>query len=194
MRIHVTFIDRIGITQEVLALLVARNLNLDAVEMVPPNVYIDAPAIDADVLDELRQALRGVRGVQDIQVVDMLPGQQRRLQLDALLQAMPDPLMAVDGAGKILMANAALIGLVGRDPEGQLVGELFDAPELQAAMLEQGFRLPMREIIFNGQSLLIDVMPLAETLAADGAQPAAGALLTLYAPSRLGERLAALHP
>lgn len=43
MRIHVSFIDRVGITQEVLALLGARNLNLDAVEMVPPNVYIDAP-------------------------------------------------------------------------------------------------------------------------------------------------------
>ena len=43
MRIHVTFIDRVGITQEVLALLGGRNLNLDAVEMVPPNVYIDAP-------------------------------------------------------------------------------------------------------------------------------------------------------
>jgi transcriptional regulator of aroF, aroG, tyrA and aromatic amino acid transport len=38
MRIHVTFIDRVGITQEVLALLGGRNLNLDAVEMVPPNV------------------------------------------------------------------------------------------------------------------------------------------------------------
>ncbi|MCQ4243032.1 sigma-54-dependent transcriptional regulator [Stutzerimonas stutzeri] len=194
MRIHVTFIDRIGITQEVLALLVARNLNLDAVEMVPPNVYIDAPALDTHVLDELRQALRDVRGVQDIQVVGMLPGQQRRLQLDALLHAMPDPLMAVDGDGKILMANPALISLVGFDPEGRFVGELFDAPELQAAMLKQHFRLPMREIIFNGQSLLIDVMPVAETLNADGSQPAAGALLTLYAPSRLGERLAALHP
>ena len=43
MRIHVSFIDRVGITQEVLALLGGRNLNLDAVEMVPPNVYIDAP-------------------------------------------------------------------------------------------------------------------------------------------------------
>ena len=160
MRIHVTFIDRIGITQEVLALLVARNLNLDAVEMVPPNVYIDAPALDTHVLDELRQALRDVRGVQDIQVVGMLPGQQRRLQLDALLHAMPDPLMAVDGDGKILMANPALISLVGFDPEGRFVGELFDAPELQAAMLKQHFRLPMREIIFNGQSLLIDVMPV----------------------------------
>lgn len=37
MRIHVSFIDRVGITQEVLALLGGRNLNLDAVEMVPPN-------------------------------------------------------------------------------------------------------------------------------------------------------------
>ena len=40
MRIHVTFIDRVGITQEVLALLGGRSFNLDAVEMVPPNVYI----------------------------------------------------------------------------------------------------------------------------------------------------------
>ena len=57
MRIHVTFIDRVGITQEVLALLGARNLNLDAVEMIPPNVYIDAPALSQAVLDELHDAL-----------------------------------------------------------------------------------------------------------------------------------------
>ena len=52
MRIHVSFIDRVGITQEVLALLGGRNLNLDAVEMVPPNVYIDAPTLSAEVLEE----------------------------------------------------------------------------------------------------------------------------------------------
>ena len=57
MRIHVSFIDRVGITQEVLALLGGRNLNLDAVEMVPPNVYIDAPTLSAQVLEELRDAL-----------------------------------------------------------------------------------------------------------------------------------------
>ena len=64
MRIHVTFIDRVGITQEVLALLGGRSFNLDAVEMVPPNVYIDAPTLGAEVLEELREALFGVRGVQ----------------------------------------------------------------------------------------------------------------------------------
>ncbi|MBF3202133.1 Fis family transcriptional regulator, partial [Pseudomonas aeruginosa] len=96
MRIHVSFIDRVGITQEVLALLGGRNLNLDAVEMVPPNVYIDAPTLSPDVLEELRAALLGIRGVQAMTVVDILPGQRRRLQLDALLAAMADPVLAVD--------------------------------------------------------------------------------------------------
>jgi len=81
MRIHVTFIDRVGITQEVLALLGGRNLNLDAVEMVPPNVYIDAPTLSAEVLDELRGALHKVEGVREVTVVDILPGQRHRLQI-----------------------------------------------------------------------------------------------------------------
>ncbi|MBV2206386.1 MAG: Fis family transcriptional regulator, partial [Pseudomonas sp.] len=99
MRIHVTFIDRVGITQEVLALLGGRNLNLDAVEMIPPHVYIDAPALSAEVLEELREALFNVRGVRAVEVVDLLPGQQRNLQLYALLAAMPDPVLAVNASG-----------------------------------------------------------------------------------------------
>ena len=78
MRIHVSFIDRVGITQEVLALLGGRNLNLDAVEMIPPNVYIDAPTLSAGVLEELRDALFSVNGVQAVTVVDILPGQRRQ--------------------------------------------------------------------------------------------------------------------
>ena len=68
MRIHVSFIDRVGITQEVLALLGARNLNLDAVEMVPPNVYIDAPTLSPAVLEELHDALLEVHGASPCRV------------------------------------------------------------------------------------------------------------------------------
>ncbi len=192
MRIHVTFIDRVGITQEVLALLGGRNLNLDAVEMVPPNVYIDAPTLSPDVLEELRDALFKVRGVQAVSVVDILPGQRRRLQLDALLAAMTDPVLAVDGAGHILLANPALIALCGREPEGASVAELFADPGLQAALLEQGFRLPLREVNLDGQALLLDAQPISEA-ADQGPSRLAGGLLTLYSPSRIGERLAALH-
>ncbi|TBW07773.1 sigma-54-dependent transcriptional regulator [Azotobacter chroococcum subsp. isscasi] len=192
MRIHVTFIDRVGITQEVLALLGGRNLNLDAVEMVPPNVYIDAPTLSAEVLEELRGALFKVRGVQAVEVVDILPGQRRSLQLYALLAAMPDPLLAVDGSGRVLLANPALIELAGRDPDGESLGELFAAPELHDELLAQGLRLSMREVTLNGRTLLLDAIPIGEG-AGQGAGQLAGALLTLYAPNRLGERLAALH-
>lgn len=183
MRIHVSFIDRVGITQEVLALLGGRNLNLDAVEMVPPNVYIDAPTLSPQVLDELREALFSVRGVQAVTVVDILPGQRRHLQLDALLAAMTDPVLALDSAGKVLLANPALIALYGREPAGESVAELFGDEALLGALLENGFRLPLREITLNGQTLLLDATPITD----------AGALLTLYQPNRIGERLSALH-
>ncbi|MGC5701414.1 sigma-54-dependent transcriptional regulator [Pseudomonas sp. NFXW11] len=183
MRIHVSFIDRVGITQEVLALLGGRNLNLDAVEMVPPNVYIDAPTLSPEVLEELRDALFNVHGVQAVTVVDILPGQRRHLQLDALLAAMTDPVLALDSAGKVLLANPALIALYGREPAGESVAELFADPALLEALLEQGFRLPLREITLNGQTLLLDATPITD----------AGALLTLYQPNRIGERLSALH-
>ena len=172
-----------SITQEVLALLGGRNLNLDAVEMVPPNVYIDAPTLSPQVLDELREALFRVNGVQSVRVVDILPGQRRHLQLDALLAAMTDPVLALDSGGHVLLANPALITLYGRDPTGESIGELFSDPGLLNVLLENGFRLPLREVTLNGQPLMLDATPITD----------AGALLTLYQPSRIGERLAALH-
>ncbi|WXL24719.1 sigma-54-dependent transcriptional regulator [Ectopseudomonas mendocina] len=192
MRIHVTFIDRVGITQEVLALLGGRNLNLDAVEMVPPNVYIDAPTLSSEVLDELREALFNVQGVQAVTIVDILPGQRRHLQLDALLAAMTDPVLAVDSQGRILLANPALIELCGCQPDGLSIGELFADEPLQKELLSQDFRLPMREITVKGQALLLDAQPITESIDI-GTRRLTGGLLSLYAPNRIGERLAALH-
>ena len=183
MRIHVSFIDRVGITQEVLALLGGRNLNLDAVEMVPPNVYIDAPTLSQQVLDELRDALFNIKGVQAVTVVDILPGQRRHLQLDALLAAMTDPVLALDSDGHVLLANPALVALYGHEPTGESIGELFNDPGLLSVLLSNGFRLPLREVTLNGHPLMLDATPITD----------AGALLTLYQPSRIGERLAALH-
>ncbi len=151
--------------------------------MVPPNVYIDAPTLSPEVLEELRDALFSVRGVQAVTVVDILPGQRRHLQLDALLAAMTDPVLALDSAGKVLLANPALIALYGREPDGESVADLFADPALLDALLEHGFRLPLREITVNGQTLLLDATPITD----------AGALLTLYQPNRIGERLSALH-
>lgn len=188
MRIHVTFTDRVGITQEVLALLGARNLNLDAVEMVPPNVYIDAPELRQEVLHELHGALLRVRGVLSVQIVDMLPGQRRSLHLDALLAAMGDPVLAVDAQARVLLANPRLIDLCGRQPAGESLSTLFDEPGLAEHLMEKGFRLPMHEVSLGGQPLLLDATPIRGT-----GDALDGGLMTLYPPSRIGERLSLLH-
>ncbi|NWD92683.1 sigma 54-interacting transcriptional regulator, partial [Pseudomonas sp. K5002] len=91
--------------------------------------------------------------------------------------------LALDSAGKILLANPALIALYGREPAGESINELFDDPTLLATLLEHGFRLALREISVNGQTLLLDATPITD----------AGALLTLYQPNRIGEQLSALH-
>ena len=144
MRIHVSFIDRVGITQEVLALLGARHLNLDAVEMVPPNVYIDAPTLSPAVLEELHDALFDVAGVQAVEVVDILPGQRRLLQPDALPPAMSDPGLAVDRAGNVLLAHPALHAPRGPESPGRPVGQLpwpHNAPLRPSLQQPQAVRL-----------------------------------------------------
>ena len=74
MRIDVHFTDRVGIAQEILAALASRALNVSAVEVEPPHIYIEAPALDAQDLAELRAGLGRVSGVLSVAALEMLPG------------------------------------------------------------------------------------------------------------------------
>jgi len=193
MRIEVTFADRVGIAHEILAVLALRRLNVTAVEVDPPHIHIDAPGLDPSTLPALGDSLRTVAGVRSVTAIDMLPGTRRRLHLDALLAALPDPVLAVDGGGRVVVANAAAASVAGT-PEGRLagtdLGTLLGDPGLTRDLIEGGFRLANREATLNGQPFLIDVTPIIDVEAATAPQ---GAVLTLFTPSRLGERLDALQ-
>lgn len=179
MRIDVFFTDRVGIAQEILATLAQRALDVSAVEVEPPHVYLEAPALDTQGLEQLRGELLGVAGVQSVGEVAMLPGARRRLYLDALLAAQEDPVLAVDAAGAVVVANAAAVSASGLS-EAALIGQSLPA-------LTGGTRSGT-EVQFGGQSFLLETVALHE---AGGV--VAGAVLTLHAPHRLGERLSALR-
>ena len=165
MRIDVQFTDRVGIAHEILAVLARRRLNVIAVEVEPPHVFIDAPDLAMKALDSLRASLLGVQDVRAVRPVDMLPGERRRLHLDALLDAMADPVMAVDRAGAIVVANAAAAAVTGIG-EAVLVGvelsKILDDPALHQELVAQGFRIPAREVQLRGNPFLCDVRPIAE--------------------------------
>lgn len=191
MRIDVFFSDRVGIAQEILAELARRSLNVTAVEVEPPHIFIEAPAVDQGDLDELRRQLLKVTGVRTVEPVGMLPGAQRRLYLDALLASQPDPVFAIDEAGRIVVANAAAINASGR-LETSLIGaaiqEVFGNPALLRELVDGDYHLPTCEIVMNGEPYMLETLPLHEA----GGR-VAGAVLTLHAPSRLGERMSALQ-
>lgn len=191
MRIDVSFADRVGIAQEILFRLAQRSLDVSAVEVEPPHLYIEAPALDAAGLEQLRRELLEVTGVETVEVLAMLPGVRRRLYLDALLASQQDPVLAVDAEGVIVVANAAAVA-ASRLPERRLIGlslkELIGDAALAESLLSEGYRLAPSEVHIAGEPFMFDSVALHEP-----GGVVAGAVLTLHAPHRIGERLSALQ-
>lgn len=191
MRIDVFVLDRVGIAQEILAELAQRHINVTAVEVDPPHIYIEAPTINESEFDELRVHLMGIAGVSTVSPLGMLPGAQRRMYLDALLASQADPVFAVDESGQVVVANGAAVVASGMTEDcfiGASIPDLIGDPNILASLAHAGYHLPPREINLNGAPFLLETLPLHEA----GGR-VAGAVLTLHAPSRVGERLSALR-
>lgn len=195
MRIDVQFADRVGIAHEILAVLARRNINVVAVEVDSSDVFIDIPELDGGMLPQLREDFLRVAGVKDVVMVDVLPGARRRLNLDTLMAVMADPVMAVDGTGTIVVANAAaaaVADLSESELQGKSLQELFGEPGFQRELLEHAFRVPAREVRLHGQPFLLDVMPVSEPVGSSIGHTVGG-VLTLHAPRRLGGQIHALQ-
>ena len=191
MRLEVAFADRVGIASEILSVLARRRLDVVAVEVEPPHIYVDVPGFAEAGLEGLRAALAKVAGVRAVQPVDLLPGARRRLHLDTLLDALADPVLAVDGGGRVVVANAAAADALGLAGEAAVAGTalaaLFDDPAVGAGLLATGFHEPPREATVRGTPFLVETRPIVEGGAV------AGGVILLHAPRRIGERLNALQ-
>lgn len=215
MRINIPFTDRVGIAHEILAVLAGRRLNVQAVEVDPPHIYIDIPELTEAMLPSLQADCDQLQGVGKIKVLDILPGTRRRLNLDTMLAAMEDPVLAIDGSGQIVIANAAAAQVASMSEAAlceKNLQDLLDDRQLLNELIANAFRVPSREVLFNGAPFLMDVTPVSESItdAITGSvtekidpqknnsdsthlAQAVGALLTLHAPRRIGGRLHAIQ-
>ncbi|MCX7220763.1 MAG: sigma 54-interacting transcriptional regulator [Burkholderiales bacterium] len=198
MRVNIQFTDRVGIAHEILAVLARRGLNVLAVEVDPPNIYIDIPELSVAMLPSLQQDCDQLAGVGQIEVLDILPGIRRRLNLDTMMAVMEDPVIAIDALGRVVIANAAAAAVVGISEEAlcrKTLKELLEDGAIQDELISNGFRVASREVIMNGEPFLMDVTAVSEPFSDGQASlgQAVGALLTLHAPKRIGERLHAIQ-
>lgn len=191
MRINVIFEDRIGIAQEILQSLSRRSFNVTASEVDPPHIFLEVPELSASGFKLLTEELHSVKGVQSVQEVSILPGAQRRLYLDAIMASQADPLFAIDAKGDVAIANQAAIeasGMAADQLFGQPFQERIAMPDFMKLLTDHHFHLPIMEVEFNQERYLLEATQLRE-----GNGQVAGALVTLHAYSRIGERLNALQ-
>ncbi|MCB1915728.1 MAG: sigma 54-interacting transcriptional regulator [Rhodocyclaceae bacterium] len=185
MRVDVLFTDRVGIAHEILAVVSRQGLDLTAVEVEPPHLFLDVPALAEPGFARLREHLLAVDDVRSAEPVAMLPGVRRARYLEALLASQADPILAVDGEQRVVVANAAAATAAGCAEEalfGRSLSELFGevVPIEGLARLQSG----VTEVRLRGEPFLVETLPLADR---------AGAVLTLHAPQRIGRRLSALQ-
>lgn len=198
MRINIQFRDRVGIAHEILAVLARRGLNVVAVEVDPPNIYIDSPELLEYMLPALQEDCQKVNGVGQIEVIDVLPGIRRRLHLDTMMAVMEDPVLAVDGSGNLVIANAAAAAVAGMDEAALCrltLSQVLDDAALQEELIVNGFRIPSREVSLYGEPFFMDVTPVSEPLLPEltPLSRSVGAVLTFHAPTRIGGRIHALQ-
>lgn len=118
MRLEVFCEDRLGLTRELLDLLVLRSIDLRGIEIASiGRIYLNFSQLDFDTFRALMAEIRRIDGVTDVRTVPFMPSEREHRALRALLVSMPEPVFSIDMKGKIEQANPAAIALFELDED-----------------------------------------------------------------------------
>ena len=97
MRLEVFCEDRLGLTRELLDLLVLRGIDLRGIDIDPiGRIYLNFAEIEFDTFSSLMAEIRRISGVTDVRTVPWMPSEREHLALSALLEALPEPVLSLD--------------------------------------------------------------------------------------------------
>lgn len=193
MQIDIRTENRVGIAQEILSAVVGMKLDLLAVEVVEHHVYLQMRALDDEALDNLAKALVGVSGVHGIRKIDVMPQDRRRMQIQALLAAMPDPVIAVDLNADVLVINDAASRCLGGEAlDGRPLESVLEGEAITGAILDADFTLSNQETTLGGQPFYLECRPVLG-LEGSGEKKINGGILIFHSPARIGARLSVLQ-
>ncbi|NHI01739.1 transcriptional regulator TyrR [Oceanimonas sp. MB9] len=196
MRLKVNCEDRLGLTRELLNILVEHRIDLRGIEIDTSGIiYLNFPALAFAELQHLMPAIRRLPGVHDVQTIACMPSEQEHNAIAALLKVLPDAVVAVDVKGRITLANDAACALLDQ-PQAQLLQQPL-GPRLKGVFvsrwLEQDQPRPLSEkVTIEGQPWLADFLPIWVT-EESGEQSLAGAVVVFKSAWRIGQHFKAMR-
>lgn len=186
MRIEIHFDDRAGFTEALFGLLVLQHQPPRALEVVSRHVYLDLPGLTEAALGTLTEAVRGLPGFVGVRQVSAMPRELRLRQLDAVIEAFPDPVLAINSQGLVVLSNAAAKASWGASLAGLPIDQVLarkgwdkadwqprpdGTPEFLGGCVD-----------FAGETYAVERIPIRKHGADAGV---AGAVLVLRAPQRV---------
>lgn len=117
MRLAIDCVERVGVAEDILALLVQNGINLEGIELqkLPKDkgiVYLRTEAVEKTVQQHIQQAIGQIAGVENVKPIHHLPQERKNLELQAVLEALPNPVLSLDLQGNIEFANQQALALL----------------------------------------------------------------------------------
>ncbi len=188
IRLRLDCEDRLGVTQEVLTVLLGFQANLQGIELGDHRLFIKLHNDAAPVIEDLIQQLTKVSGILKVQQVDLLPAEREHQELLTLLSCYPEAVVSVSRDGAILAASDAFYRYFGSYLNNSTylhaIIEQNQLSEIFSSMNETGSQ--QYSLVIRDKSLLLETFPLQS----DGPnERISGALLVFKEPSQVAAQL-----
>lgn len=149
MRLKINTTDRVGMVLDVLKVF-SPGIDIQAMEVEPGAIYIRFPG--ENQYPEISTRILALGGVHTVESIASLPQEQRRREIQAMVEAVSEGLIAIDAQGRITLLNAAaeeILKLKGQKVLGRKIAQVLqpDIPMLRTLKTGQGF--DNQEIVLN---------------------------------------------
>lgn len=193
MRLEVFCQDRIGLTRELLDLLVARNIDLRGIEITAlGRIYLNFSALEFDAFSNLMAEIRRTPGVTDVRTVTYMPSEREHRALSALLVAMPDPVFSIDLKSKVELANPAAQNLFNLDEEKMRnfsAGNLINGFNFMRWLESDRVEAQAQHVVIEGRDFLMEARPIYLPGEEGQNDRPVGAMVMLKSTARMGRQL-----
>lgn len=196
MRLEISCQDRLGITQDILDILVTHEIDLRGIEIDEVGkIFLNFPTIEFEDFRHLMPKIRRIAGIEDVKTTAFMPGERERNQLSAILRTLPDPVFSIDDRCRILMCNEAVVSgleMPFHQLEGLEIAEFVKGFNFSRWMGDPDNQAASTKVKFIQQDYLADILPV---VVPDGDNKSifAGGVVILKSEIRLGQQFSAFH-
>ncbi|WP_338556123.1 transcriptional regulator TyrR [Erwinia sp. E_sp_B04_8] len=193
MRLEVFCQDRLGLTRELLDLLVLRSIDLRGIEIATiGRIYLNFSPVEFEQFSQLMAEIRRIPSVTDVRTVAFLPSEREHRALSALLVALPEPVFSIDMKSKVELANPAAQLLFSLNQEKMRTfgaGALITGFNFQRWLESDRIEAQAHHVVIQGRDFLMEITPIYA--AGEKEQPAdpVGAVVMLKSTARMGQQL-----